>query len=122
MTNAILIDPFSETVSEVNLNLQSYEEIYGLLKCEMVDYMSFGDGGDKLLADDDGLFVAADSQAFFTFATEIQGRIIIAGRCLVVSEPKPEEWESPLSTLSDIQARTSWLEHSKGAAYAAQFC
>jgi hypothetical protein len=121
MKRAILIDPFSESVGEVNLNLQSYEEIYALLKCEMVDYVAFGDGSDKLLVNDEGLFVAANSQAFFTFATEIHGRIIIAGKCLVMSEPRPEEWESPLSTLANIQARTSWLEHSKGAAFAAQF-
>jgi len=121
MTIAFLIDPFAETISEVNLNLQSFEEIYALLNCEMVDNISFGDGSDKLLLDDEGLFVATDAQAFFTFATENLGRIILAGRCLVVSETVSEDWDTPLSTLADIKARTSWLEHSKGAAFAAQF-
>lgn len=121
MTSAILIDPFAKSICTVEVNVSSFDAIYTLLKCEMVDYISFGDSSDRLLVDDDGLFVATDAQAYFTFATEIHGRITLAGRCLVVSETISEDWDTPLSTLADIKARTAWLEHSKGAAFAAQF-
>lgn len=120
MANVILINPFSKTVSEVNLDLNSFDAIYDILKCEMVDYVPFGDG-DELLVDDGGLFVNPDEQTYFTFASESLGRIMLAGRSLVVSVTKTEVWTSPASTTSDILARTAWAEHSEGAAYAAQF-
>ena len=121
MTIAILIDPFAKVVCKANLNLQDFEEIYTLLKCKTVDFAPFGDYGDKLLVDDEGLFVPTEKQTYFTFATENLGRITLAGYGLVVGTNEGGDWKSPTSTQNDVVARTSWLEQSKGAAYAAQF-
>lgn len=121
MTTTILIDPFAKEVRNVEMDLNDFEAIYSLLKCIQVDAEGFGNDGDLVVVDDEGLLTSPDEQQYFSFAIESYGRMILAGRTLVVGSTKAGDWISPACTLHDVLARILWTEHAIGAAYARQF-
>ncbi|TXT26332.1 MAG: hypothetical protein FD134_576 [Gallionellaceae bacterium] len=121
MTTAILIDPFAKEVKSVEIDVGDFEAIYALLRCTQVDAEEFGSDGDLFVVDDEGLLINSDEQEYFSFATEIHGRMILAGRTLVVGSTKSGDWILPASTLSDVLTRILWTDHATGAAYARQF-
>lgn len=121
MTTTILIDPFTRDVKNVEIDLNDLEAIYSLLKCDLVDAEGFGNDGDLVVVDDEGLLASPNEQQYFSFATEIHGRMILAGRTLVVGSTKAGDWIFPACTLQDVLARILWTDHATGAAYARQF-
>ena len=80
MIKAILIDPFTETVSNVTLVDTKLETYYNLLGCSLITMAGLADGVDMIL-DDEGLLKDSSSQAYFKIGLGSQP---FAGKALVV--------------------------------------
>ena len=79
MTKAILIDPFTETVSNVTLVDTKLKTIYNLLGCNLITITS-AFGADMVL-DDEGLLKDSTSQRYFKIGIDSQP---YAGKALLV--------------------------------------
>jgi hypothetical protein len=79
MTKAILIDPFTETVSNVTLVDTKLQTIYSLLGCDLITITS-AFGADMIL-DDEGLLKDSTSQRYFKIGINSQP---YAGKALLV--------------------------------------
>ena len=79
MTKAILIDPFTETVSNVTLVDTKLQTIYSLLGCDLITITS-AFGADMIL-DDEGLLKDSTSQRYFKIGIDSQP---YAGKALLV--------------------------------------
>jgi Domain of unknown function (DUF3846) len=79
MTRAILIDPFTETVSNVTLVDTKLQTIYNLLGCDLITITSAFDA--DMILDDEGLLKDSDSQAYFKIGIGSQP---YAGKALLV--------------------------------------
>lgn len=77
---AILIDPFTETVSNVTLVDGKLQTLRNLIECEIITMAGLADGVDMIL-DDEGLLKDSKSQAYFKFGINSQP---FAGKALVV--------------------------------------
>lgn len=100
---AILIDPFDESVTEVEYD-GDYKNIYKLLShpehhvdCFTVVYLENGDG---IFVDDEGLF--KDPKHFFTYTGYDQP---IAGKGLVLGTDEEGNSVSPKTVLGDLQPK-----------------
>lgn len=80
MIKAILIDPFTETVSNVTLVDTKLETYYNLLGCSLITMAGLADGVDMIL-DDEGLLKDSKSQAYFKIGIGSQP---FAGKALIV--------------------------------------
>ena len=79
LTRAILIDPFTETVSNVTLVDTKLQTIYSLLGCDLITITS-AFGADMIL-DDEGLLKDSGSQAYFKIGIDSQP---YAGKALLI--------------------------------------
>ena len=83
---AILIDPFAENVSEVQVqnNLQGY---YNAIGCDTITItgLSFGKNSLDMILDDEGLLKDSENQRYFKYKLFSQP---FAGRALLVSSDK----------------------------------
>lgn len=79
MTKAILIDPFTETVSQVTLVDTKLQTIYNLIGCDLITITS-AFGADMIL-DDEGLLKDSDSQRYFKIGIGSQP---YAGKALLI--------------------------------------
>jgi hypothetical protein len=77
---AILIDPFTETVSQVTLVDTKLQTLKNLIECEIITMAGLADGVDMIL-DDEGLLKDSESQAYFKFGIDSQP---FAGKALIV--------------------------------------
>ena len=77
---AILIDPFTETVSQVTLVDTKLQTLKNLIECEIITMTGLADGVDMIL-DDEGLLKDSGSQAYFKFGIGSQP---FAGKALIV--------------------------------------
>lgn len=89
MTKAILIDPFTETVSNVTLVDTKIQTIYNLLGCDLITITS-AFGADMIL-DDEGLLKDSDSQAYFKIGIDSQP---YAGKALLVGSDEEGNFAS----------------------------
>lgn len=80
MIKAILIDPFTETVSRVTLVDTKLQTFRTLLDCDIITMAGLADGVDMIL-DDEGLLKDSKSQAYFKMGINSQP---FAGKALVV--------------------------------------
>jgi hypothetical protein len=80
MARAILIDPFTETVSQVTLVDTKLQTLKNLIECEIITMTGLADGVDMIL-DDEGLLKDSNSQAYFKFGIASQP---FAGKALIV--------------------------------------
>jgi len=80
MARAILIDPFTETVSQVTLVDTKLQTLRTLIDCEIITMTGLADGVDMIL-DDEGLLKDSNSQAYFKFGIGSQP---FAGKALIV--------------------------------------
>jgi hypothetical protein len=80
MARAILIDPFTETVSQVTLVDTKLQTLRTLIDCEIITMTGLADGIDMIL-DDEGLLKDSNSQAYFKFGISSQP---FAGKALIV--------------------------------------
>ena len=78
---AILIDPFTQTISEVKMVDTKLQTIYTLLECRIITITSLANGIDMVL-DDEGLLKDSESQAYFKFGIGSQP---FAGKALVIA-------------------------------------
>ena len=77
---AILIDPFTETVSQVTLVDAKLQTLKNLIECEIITMTGLANGVDMIL-DDEGLLKDSNSQAYFKFGIGSQP---FAGKALIV--------------------------------------
>ena len=77
---AILIDPFTETVSQVTLVDTKLQTYYNLLGCDLITMAGLANGVDMIL-DDEGLLKDPKTQAYFKMGIGSQP---FAGKALVV--------------------------------------
>ena len=80
MTRAILIDPFTETVSQVTLADTKLQTLRTLIDCDIITMAGLADGVDMIL-DDEGLLKDSSSQAYFKIGISSQP---FAGKALIV--------------------------------------
>lgn len=80
MARAILIDPFTETVSQVTLVDTKLQTLRNLIECEIITMAGLANGVDMIL-DDEGLLKDSNSQAYFKIGIGSQP---FAGKALVV--------------------------------------
>jgi hypothetical protein len=78
---AILIDPFTQTITEVKMVDTKLQTIYALLECNIITITSLANGIDMVL-DDEGLLKDSENQAYFKFGIGSQP---FAGKALVVT-------------------------------------
>jgi hypothetical protein len=78
---AILIDPFTETITEVKMVDTKLQTIYTLLECRIITITSLAEGIDMVL-DDEGLLKDRENQAYFKFGIASQP---FAGKALIVA-------------------------------------
>ena len=89
MTRAILIDPFTETVSQVTLVDTKLKTIYNLLGCDLITITS-AFGADMVL-DDEGLLKDSTSQRYFKIGINSQP---YAGKALLVGSDEEGNFAS----------------------------
>ena len=80
MARAILIDPFTETVSQVTLADTKLQTLRTLIDCDIITIAGLANGVDMIL-DDEGLLKDSNSQAYFKIGIGSQP---FAGKALVV--------------------------------------
>jgi hypothetical protein len=78
---AILIDPFTETITEVKMVDTKLQTIYALIGCELITITSLAEGIDMIL-DDEGLLKNSENQAYFKFGIGSQP---FAGKALIIA-------------------------------------
>ena len=104
---AILIDPFTRSVSEVEYS-GNYKDIYDLIDCDTFTLASIDPDGDGIFVDDEGLF--KPEQAFFWHKGYPQP---LAGKGLVLGCDEEGESISPKTTLEEVKANTQFLNHAQ---------
>jgi len=78
---AILIDPFTQTITEVKMVDTKLKTIYALIGCELITITSLSEGIDMIL-DDEGLLKNSENQAYFKFGITSQP---FAGKALIIA-------------------------------------
>jgi Domain of unknown function (DUF3846) len=95
LTRGILIDPFTETVSNVTLVDTKLQTIYNLLGCNLITITS-AFGADMIL-DDEGLLKDSNSQAYFKIGIGSQP---YAGKALLVGSDSEGNFASLSESLT----------------------
>ena len=119
MSKAILINPFKQTLSEIELDLNRLPDIYAEIECDTFDCRAFGKG-DVIVVDDNGLLKDTDEQAYFYFGVG-EEVITLAGKALIVGGRSDGSWGSPAIDLRDIAELIAWIDNAEGAQFAKQF-
>jgi hypothetical protein len=101
---AILIDPFEMTVSEVGYGGEMVD-IYRLIDADLFTVAGFGEDGDGVYVDDEGLFKA--TQRFFKLDGYPQP---LAGKGLVLGSNDGGESVAPVTTLEAVRASIRWVQ------------
>lgn len=107
---AILIDPFLQTVSEVE-NGGRLDDIraavFGDKLSERSAIEHYGVGADHAIyIDDEGLFVPWDEQKFF----KLGGTMTIAGRALMLQDSPDGDTAPCLIPLETVKRTVSWID------------
>lgn len=105
---AILIDPFTETVTEVD-HTGGLEDIYNWTDCVCITSCNpFSDREHTMFLDDEGLY--RDDQAFFGYVGYGQP---LAGRALVVGVDEAGETVACKLSLEGVRAHVGFLPDLK---------
>lgn len=100
---AILIDPFTKTIEEVDYS-GDYKDIYGLIECDLFTTVYLPNtSDDTLFVDDEGLYV--ENQKFFKIDGFEQP---LAGRGLLLGTDEEGESIDCMSTVEEVKAIVSW--------------
>ena len=78
---AILIDPFDQSVSEVDYN-RDHKEVSNLIDCGPIDYVSLDDTND-IYVDDEGL-LKNPTRYFRIFSYKTMRLVTLAGKGLIL--------------------------------------
>lgn len=98
---AILIDPFTETIEAVDYS-GDYKDIYALLGCALFTTV-YTEMADTIYVDDEGLYV--EDQRYFKLKGYPQP---LAGRGLVLGSTDDGDSTDCVSSLQDIQDIVEW--------------
>lgn len=101
MMQAILIDPFTETIEAVDYS-GDYKDIYALLGCDLFTTV-YTEMADTIYVDDEGLYV--EDQRYFKLKGYPQP---LAGRGLVLGSTDDGDSTDCVSSLQDIQDIVEW--------------
>jgi len=104
VVKAILIDPFEMTVSEVFYGGE-LSEINDLIAAKPFTVASFGDAGDGIFIDDEGLF--RQCQRFFKFEGYPEP---LAGRGLILGSDENGDSVAPAISLEAVKASVRWVQ------------
>jgi len=124
---AILIDPFAQTITAIELPKGNWlKEAYKLMHCELVDTVRWHNGIDTILVDDEGLFVPTDDQQYFAVVNNKHEAAVLAGRALLVGGADDEgETLDVSASIEDVKVRIAWMNEGrlreKAVFYASQF-
>jgi len=103
MMRAILIDPFTQTIEEVDYS-GDYKDIYGLIQCDLFTTVYLPNtSDDTLFVDDEGLYV--ENQRFFKIDGFHQP---LAGCGLLLGTDKEGESTDCMSTVEEVKAIVTW--------------
>jgi hypothetical protein len=107
---AILIDPFAQTVTEIECDGEDSHEINNLLSTDAVVVTTLwgvpvNGGRDMLLLDDEGLF--KENNRFFHYAGHHEAAL--AGKALMVGRGRMGESTPPNITLNEAKLRVTFL-------------
>lgn len=97
---AILIDPFTKTVSEVKHN-GNYQEIYKFIKADCFDVVRISEH-EAIYVDDEGLY---RQEKFFAWDGYPQP---LAGRGLVLGSDDEGNSVSTKLTLDEVRSKVTW--------------
>jgi hypothetical protein len=111
ITRAILIDPFTQTITEVKMVDIKLQTIYTLLECSIITITSLANGIDMVL-DDEGLLKDSENQAYFKFGIGSQP---FAGKALVIATDDEGDFASLPEKVSvdKINERVIFFKPSK---------
>lgn len=101
---AYLIDPFTQTVSEVEYS-GNYQDIYEFIDCDTFTCVDINEDGDTVFVDDEGL-INGKPQEFFAIRNYPQP---LAGKGLVLGTDEEGESVSPVSSIEDIRSKIEWI-------------
>lgn len=104
---AILIDPFTRTVSDVDTSA-SLLDMYDLLQVDIITVMRVG-AGHAMILDDEGLLKDKASQAYFMLRGLDQP---LAGRGLILGDKYGENREATLG-LDEVRDKVVWLNNDE---------
>lgn len=112
--SAILIDPFAKTLSVVSVERGKNElkDIYSLMGCCMIETASpsFGNDGDRLVADEEGLF-KEEQASFYTDGLKLYGKVLYVGtRGSLFDSPEISIEELSEKISFDADPFRGWLE------------
>ena len=103
MMQAILINPFDETIEEIEYS-GDWRDISTLIECDMFTVAYFDDTDDSVYVDDEGLYV--ENQAFFTIGDCPQP---LAGRGLLLGTDEEGDSTDCKTTLEEAKAMVKFL-------------
>lgn len=103
---AYLIDPFTQSVTEVEYS-GDYNEICTLIDCNLFNTVRINEFGDTVFVDDEGL-ISGKYQEFFLVSGYPQP---LAGKGLILGCNEEGESVEPSITLDQAKARIDWVPH-----------
>lgn len=102
MTVAYLIDPFTQSISEVNYS-GDYKEICNHLQCDLFDVVYINRENDCVFINDEGLF--KENQTFFKVSGYPEP---LAGRGLVLGTTQDGDSCSPMLSIEELRSMVSF--------------
>ena len=96
----IKIDPFTQTVDEIDVNTSDLTEIRETMNCRLIDIVSLGSNVD-LIVDDEGLLI--DKQRYFKLGA------VYAGICLVSANDGEGNIIDCPKSIEDIEEHLEWM-------------
>lgn len=104
---AILIDPFTRTVSDID-TAAGLDDLYEILQVDLITVMQVG-ASHALILDDEGLMKSKISQEYFQLTGMNQP---LAGRGLILADEYGESRPATL-TLKEVEDKVVWLDKEK---------
>jgi hypothetical protein len=109
----ILIDPFTKTITEIELTKPLLKPLYRAISCELIDSVALENIGSiphDVVIDDEGLYVPG--QQYFRMA-ENAPYTIFAGRGVIVSTTRNGDWESHQLDVETIKSKVQFLNKAQ---------
>lgn len=104
---AILIDPFTRTISDVETDA-SLDDMYRLLDVDLITVIQVG-GGHAMILDDEGLLKEKESQAYFMLRGMEQP---LAGKAMILADEYGENRGATLP-IGAVEQKVVWLENEQ---------
>ena len=104
---AILIDPFTRTVSEIDTDA-GLDDLYDVLQVDLISVVQVG-AGHAMILDDEGLLKSKIEQEYFQFVGVEQP---FAGRAMILGDEYGESRPARLP-LDEVEKRVVFLDKEK---------